>query len=322
MQGIAEVVLSTYDIDRTAEALVAVGAFRRVVLPDAESGHWDAWHLEPGCTRISQALLLPETGTRGALRLVCFHGVERQRIRPAARAWDTGGIFDVDVFSRDARATYRALRKFGWSAFGEPVDYRMGEFDVTQVIVTGPDGLVVAIIEPHRPPSFDVHFAAMSRLFNSTQMVRDMDAALAFYCDTLGWKALVDLTVEDTVEPGADVLGLPMPFARTARRRVAIVHPTGSNDGSIELIQIVGWEGHDFAERATAPNVGLLALRLPVANVADLAAEIRDRGGTLYAEPRRLEIAPIGEVPFFSVRSPDGAILEFYEPAAIGEASS
>lgn len=314
MQGIAEVVLSTYDIDRAAEALVEVGGFRRVNLPDADHGHWDVWHLPAACTRMSQALLLPENGTRGALRLVCFHGIERERIRPAARSWDTGGIFDVDVFSRDARAAWRELRKFGWSAFGEPVDYEMGEFDVTQVIATGPDGLVVAIIEPHRPPSFDLPFGAMSRLFNSTQMVRDMDAALAFYCGTLGWIHLVDLTIDDSVEPGADVLGLPMPAARTARRKVAIVHPDGSNDGSVELIEIVGWEGRDFSERAVAPNVGLLALRLPVPSVADYAAAIKERGGTLYAEPCRLEIAPIGEVPFFSVRAPDGAILEFYEP--------
>jgi catechol 2,3-dioxygenase-like lactoylglutathione lyase family enzyme len=313
--GIAEVVLSTFDIDRASAAMIEVGGFRRVNLPDGDERLAQAWRVPEGCSRIEQALLLPPVGERGALRLVCFHGLERDYIRPSQRSWDTGGIFDVDIFSRDVRGTYRRLQRMGWGAFGEPVDYEMDEFDVTQVVATGPDGLVLAIIEPHKPPTFDLPFEAMSRVFNSTQMVRDMDAAIAFYCGTLGWTALVDLTIDDSIEPGADVLGMPMPMARTTKRRVVIVHPEGVNDGSVELIEIVGWEGRDYSERAMAPNVGLLALRLPVASVDDYADAILARGGALHVAPCSAEIAPYGEVRLFSVRAPDGAILEFYEEA-------
>lgn len=318
MSGIEEVVLSVFDVDRACAPLVALGGYRRVDLPDASASQAAAWQVPAGCARIEQVLLVPPGGTRGALRVVCFHGLERTLIRPSQRTWDTGGIFDLDIFSKDVRSTYRRLQQeYGWTAFGEPVDYVMGEFDVTQVVAIGPDGLVLAIIEPHRPPSFALPpFEAMSRIFNSTQMVRSIDAALAFYCGTLGWKALVDMTIDDAVEPGADVLGVPMPAARTCARRVAIVHPEGVNDGSIELIEIAGFEGRDYADRAVAPNVGLLTLRLSVSAIRAYAQEIADRGAIFHSPLGLVETAPYGPVLSFSIRAPDGAILDFYEPAS------
>jgi len=311
--GIQEVVWSTFDIDRACAAMIEVGGYRRVDLPDPGPGQWHTWNIPAHCTRIEQALLLPAEGTRGAIRVVRFHGVEQQLIRPSQRPWDTGGIFDVDIFSRDVRSVYARLQRLGWSAFGEPVDYTMGEFDVTQVVATGPDGIVLALIEPHKPLDFELQFTAMSRVFNSTQIVRDMDATLDFYCGTLGWKALVDLTVDNAIEPGADVLGMPMPFAATAKRRVAIVHPQGINDGSVELIQICDWHGKDYAPRAIAPNIGLLSLRFPVTSVATFAADIESRGGALHTRPSLCHLAPATPAPYCAIRSPDGALLEFYE---------
>ena len=49
-------------------------------------------------------------------------------------------------------------------------------------------------------------------------------------------------------------------------------------------------------------------------DAATYANELRKRGVTLYAEPLELFIAPYGTVRLFSVRTPDGAILEFYTP--------
>lgn len=316
MSGIAEVILSAFDFDRVAAALVGIGGYRRVDLPDASAAQAAAWHAPADCTRIEQALLLPAEGDRGRLRLVRFHGIEQALIRPSQRSWDTGGIFDVDIFSTDVTKVYAQLQRLGWSALGEPVRYTMGEFDVTQVVATGPDGLVLAIIQPHKSPSFELPITAMSRIFNSTQIVADMDRALDFYTRILGWTMLVNLTVEDCAEPGADVLGLPMPFAGEAKRRVAIVHPHGINDGSIELIEIVGWQGKDYGSRAIAPNVGLMALRIELEGIETHAEAIRVRGGELYTEPTRFEIPPFGETSFFSVRSPDGAIIEIHEARA------
>lgn len=314
MTGIQEVVFSVYDIARASAALIAVGDYRLMALPDADAAQAAAWHVPAGYTRIEQALLLPPDDDKGALRLVAFHGLDRDLIRPSQRTWDSGGIFDLDLFSRDVRGVYRKLqRDHGWTAFGEPVDYEIGDFDVTQVVAIGPDGLVLAVIQPHKPPTLELPaFTALSRIFNSTQIVRDFDATLAFYRDVLEWRPMMDTTIDDAIEPGAEVLGLPMPHARSCVRRVGIVHPTGSNDGSVELIEI-GLAGRDFAERAVAPNVGLLALRIEVPSVAAYAAGIIRRGGVLYTAATRLDLAGLGRVELFSIRTPDGAILEFYE---------
>ena len=316
MGGISEVLISTFDIDRTCAPIIEVGGYRRLDLPDAPESLARAWRVPQGCKRIEQALLLPPTGERGSLRVVCFHGVERTLIRPSQRCWDTGGIFDIDVFSRDTKTTYRRLQRLGWSGFGEPVRYQLGDFKVTHVVATGPDGFVIGIIEPHYQLSFDLDFDAMSRAFNSTQIVNDMERALTFYRDTLGWTVLLDLVIDNAVEPGPDILGMPMPMAETARRRVAIVHPEGVNDGSVELLEIAGWEGRDHAANAVAPNVGMLALRIPIDSVDDYAEEIQERGGELYVLPCVANVAPYGELRTFSIRSPEGAILEFYEPSS------
>lgn len=320
--GIDEVVFSTFDIDRASAALIAVGGFRRVDLPDCRPEQFAAWQVPAGCTRIEQALLSAPGDDRGRLRLVVFHGVEKELIRPSQRSWDTGGVFDLDMFSRDVRGVYRRLQQdFGWTAFGEPVDYEMGEFDVTQVVAKGPDGLMLAIIQPHKPPTFPLpEFTALSRVFNSTQMVRDLDAALAFYCDVLGWQALVKEEVQGCEEPGRDVLGLPMPVAKDWLRRVAIVHPNGINDGSVELIEIGGVEGADYSARAVAPNVGLLALRIWVPSARAYADEILVRGAGLFSPPATVDIAPFGAMDCFAVRSPEGAILEFFSPAVPDQA--
>lgn len=314
--GISEAIFSTFDIDRAMQPLAQSAGFVRVDLPDAAQEQYAAWHVPADCTRIEQALFHAPGDRRGRIRAVKFHGVEGELIRPSQRAWDAGGIFDLDMFSADVRAIYGALQyRHGWSALGEPVDYQMGEFDVAQVVARGPDGLMLAIIQPYRKPSFDLPgFDALSRVFNSTQMVADLDRALTFYCGVLGWKVLVREDVSGVAEPGCDVLGIPMPLAQTCLRKVAIVHPEGVNDGSVELIQIAGLEGQDYSKRAIAPNAGILALRLTVDDPAAYASAIVQRGGTLYSEVTTVSIAPFGEAQCFSVRSPEGAILEFTTP--------
>jgi catechol 2,3-dioxygenase-like lactoylglutathione lyase family enzyme len=311
----AEMLWSVFDIDRACAALVDVAGYVRTDLPDAGPDQSAAWGLPDNCTRIAQTLLTAPGETLGAIRLICFEGCERQLIRPSQRTWDTGGIFDLDVFSRDARRAYRALvERHGWTAFGEPADYVAGEFDVTQVVARGPDGIVIAIIEPRQHSDIPMPPDGMlSRVFNATQIVRDMDASIAFFTEILGWKVTMALDIDDAIEPGADILGLPLPYARSTRRRIAIVHPDGSNDGSVELLQIDGLHGHDHAERAIAPNVGLMAARFPVPDVQATADAICARGGALHCLPCDVVIAGIGQTRLFAIRTPDGAILEFFQ---------
>lgn len=315
MHGFDEILLSVFDIPRAAAALVDVGGWRLGETVPIPREQLAAWGL-PASAEGSQALLLPPRGRHGRLRLLCFAGVERELIRPSQHVWDSGGIFDIDLFSTDARGAYRRLqRDHGWTALGEPVDYVIGPFDVTQVVAVGPDGLLLAIIEPRDKAGLELPApGTLSRAFNSTQLVRDMDAALAFYCDTLGWMLTMQSDVVGVREPGANVLGLPMPHAVDTLRRVAIVHPQGLNDGSVELMQLGGMTGEDYAARCVPPHVGLLAKRLPVADAAAEAERLAAKGVVPFAPLARQEIHGIGPVLSFAIRSPDGAMLEFYQP--------
>lgn len=314
--GLQEVVASVSDAARIARVFTEIGGWSLRRLADAPPAQWAAWRLPRRCTRIEQWLLVPQGDRKGFVRLVRFHGVAQRQMRSSARAWDTGGIFDVDVFTRDVRKVYRALQARGWSAYGDPVDYGWGGFEVAQVVATGPDGLVLAVLEPKQPPQASFpRYRGFSRVFNSSNMVRDYDATRRWFREVLGWQFMVEGDLQGVDEPGERIFGLPRPPARDILRRCGIVHPQGLNDGSLETIAMPGLEGRDFADDCVAPNLGWLAWRFPVADARAWAATLVARGATLYAEPAPLRLAPYGEVISCAVRTPDGAILEFFSPA-------
>jgi hypothetical protein len=96
--------------------------------------------------------------------------------------------------------------------------------------------------------------------------------------------------------------------------KTVIVHPQGENLGSVELI---GWDGaqpgRDFSERAHPPNLGAMALRFGVTDLAAHLGRLRDQG-ILPARPvTELLLEPYGRVRLAPVRSPDGVWLEFFE---------
>lgn len=319
-QPMQEAVVSVFDIDRLVAPLTQACGYVEQVLPDAPREQFAAWNLPPECERIEQRLLVPGMSEgfgadgRGALRLVRFHGVADQKVmRSSQRSWDTGGIFDVDMFSADVDGVYRRLQRHGWTALGEPVDYSEVHFSVRQVVAKGPDGLVLAIIQRYQPFVEGLDRSGMlSPVFNSTQMVADFDAAMAFYGETLGFQLRVEFMVADVVEPGADVLGLPLPHARAARRKLAMFKPEGPGEGGVELIQNLDMTGRRCDADCAAPNVGILCLRFEVEDAAVYAREIESRGGLLHTPVMAMDLAPFGPVTLFAMRSPEGAIIEFY----------
>ncbi|MCB2106760.1 MAG: hypothetical protein KDE14_03615 [Rhodobacteraceae bacterium] len=315
--GLREYVLSVFDFERIVTPMVEVGLFTRRDLPDAPPGQWAAWNVPADCTRIEQVYIEPmgSKAGEGGIRLVKFHGTKQRVMRSSQRSWDTGGLFDVDVMTPDVDSAYRKLQRYGWSANGEPVDYTEANLHVRQVVANGPDGFRLAMIQRYSPPATNlIAGATMSPIHGGVHMVRDYDVSRRYLLDTLGWSARLEFVIDNQAEPGADVLGLPLPMALTAVRRIGMFSGPGGG-GGIELIHTVDMYGVDFAEHCVAPNVGLLCQRFPVANAEKYAAEIAARGGAIYAPPSRYEIAPIGEVTAFAVRTPDGAILEFYQPA-------
>lgn len=314
-EGFCEAVVSVEHLTRVAETLHAVAGWSWRPLRPAPPEQRAAWKLEKSGAPIEQVLIEPDGDERGRIRLVRVGDPDAVHMRSSSHIWDTGGIFDLDVYVRDCAATFRELQRHGWSGFGNPADYQWSGFPVREVLATGPDGVVLAMIETEKVAISLPSYRHISRVFNSSQAVRDLDASLDFYIGKLGWKAFVTMDVRNAVEPGRNVLGVPMPLAETMRRRVAIVHPSGTNDGSVELISLPELAGHDFASRCVAPNIGHLSLRFPVTDSLSEARRLTHSGVPLYTEPMHMVIEPFGEVDLFSVQSPDGALLEFFSPA-------
>ncbi len=314
-RGFNEIVLSVSDLQRFSTVFAEDFGWSVELLRDAPREQWSAWRVPEACTRIEQRLLCPDGDRRSALRLVKFHGARQRMMRSSQHAWDTGGIFDIDVYVRDCPALHRVLQGRGWDAFGDPTDYAWGGFEVCEAVMRAPDGICIGLLQPYGKVLIDLpEYRVMSRAFNSAQIVRDYDAGMQFYVERLGWKVLVEAEVQGAEEPGRNVLGVPRPLATTVRRRVAIVHPEGSNDGSLELISMPELEGHAFDPHCVAPNLGYLAARFPHDDARRHAGELQARGVELYAGPIDLVVEPYGVVTTFAVRSPEGAILEFFSP--------
>jgi hypothetical protein len=112
------------------------------------------------------------------------------------------------------------------------------------------------------------------------------------------------------------VLGIPRPHVVDTVRRIGIVHPEGLNDGSLEPIALPDLRGRDVSAHCVAPNLGWLAYRFPVADARAAAAALVARNVQLYTAPTIFSCAPYGRITLFSVRTPDGAIIEFFSREA------
>ncbi len=290
-----------------------------------EVGGWERLHEGPVARELLRSWGLPEQAsgfeivvgnpgtTRGYVRLVQFLGVQQRQIRSNAQSWDTGGFFDVNARVLDMESQFVALQARDWQAASDPVQFSFGPFVVEEWLARGPDGIVLALIERIEPPLEGwPHLRQVSRLFNATQVVSDIEAAKHFYIEQLGFKVYLENRGTST-EPGLNVLGMPHNIATQAERVVYILHPDAVNEGSVELLQFEGLRGADFSAHAVPPNLGILMLRFPVADIDAFAALVKRENIEVAMQPTRVELAPYGHARLMAVRGPEGVWLEFFE---------
>lgn len=279
---------------------------------DFYSGHPGSWPTAPGRR---EWLVTDAEGKPGFVRLVAFDRPEAVRIRSGAMPWDTGGVLSLMTRSNATDAVYRAAQRLGWSSFNDPtlLDMRDSGVQLTNVVLTGPDGIAVSIyerIDPRMPEAPDLR--RLRRPFNAMQSVRDLAAARHFYAEVLGFEVVNEGRFSNPRhEPNN--FGLPANLVAAAPLPFAILGPRRSGPTQIELVQFAGVEGRDLAARAIAPNLGVLALRFPVSRLVEVENRLRKARWPIAAGPAILELRPYGRVRLLAVRAPDGAWLEFFE---------
>ena len=309
-----EAVVSVTDLDRTARFFREIGGYETKWQGPVDATEIEAWGLPAGAG--GEALLLGPAGLDdGLVRLVRFDAAgERVPTRPGARAWDTGCYFSIMVRMKDMAAVYRDAIAMGWWTETPITELQFGDSHLNVVIFQGPDGVQVQAYERLSLPLPD-GFPAFERFsgpFNIMQMVRDRDASYAFFTDVLGFATFYKGKPYVSSEPVLMPIGIPKSLTTSVRYRAGIVYPVAGERGRMETIEVMDLEGSDYAARCDAPNLGILAVRFPVDDVAATRATLEARGWAIDGAADAVSIAPWGTLDLLSIKTPDGANIQFF----------
>lgn len=311
MKGFQEVVFSVSNLERTLEFYQEICGWKLVHEGQGDQNLKQLWNLDDDAS-IKEAFLVNPGDKEGFLRLVQFKNVPQKQIRSGTQIWDSGGIFDVNLRTKDMSTMYPTFLNHGWNGYTDPNRFTFNQFDVSEVLLKGHDGVTIAMMERFHPPLEGFEFEKISRMFNSTTICSDYDTTKDFFLNKLGFKLNFE-TEGNKRSNGPNVVGIPPNINGDITVPVCIVSPDGKNVGSIELMEPKELKGKDCSELAKPPNLGILMLRFPVKDAASYAEEIEKRGVVLNTEVQTLDIAPYGKMKVFSVRTPDGVWLEFME---------
>ena len=306
----SEAVVSVQNIPAATRLFREAGGWRMTRRGKVERAELDYWRLPNTAKATFERLCAPQAET-GCIRFVRFTGVSQRPIRPAARPWDTGGIYSIMIRSDDADALFNRALELGWWAESEPINFAFGGSELRNVVLIGPHGINLAVYQRRSPPFTAFPVGRISQGFNAMRMVRDQKVTLAWYREKLGFAMQFDA---DYLDPAPQVtnFSVPINYSTTIPRRAAVVFPLPGETGRIELMQFVGFEGRDFASQASPPNLGILSVRYPVRDLAGYRTALEARGVTIVYSAQGIAIGGIGKVDLFAVRDPDGNLTEFY----------
>ena len=311
-----EAVISVTDPDVTARFFKEIGGYEELGRGTLSDSAIAAWGLAPEASGEYLLLRAPMGGDFGHVRLVNFSDAGRRvPMRPGARAWDTGCYFSMMIRVKDMQSIYDDAIRLGWWTETPITPLQFGESDLRVVIYRGPDGVQVQTYErlsPALPKAIPV-FERMTAPFNMMQMVADRDVAYDFFTQTLGFETFYKGKPYTAKTPTPTPIGIPLSLTTSVPYRAGIVYPVAGEFGRMEMIEVMGLEGFDYSNQCEAPNLGILAVRYPVDDIDAAKALIQARGGSLWRDTSTVELGELGEVELFSVKTPDGSIMQFFE---------
>jgi catechol 2,3-dioxygenase-like lactoylglutathione lyase family enzyme len=315
VQPWTETVVSVTDIGAAKRLFVEVGGWRTTHKGRVDRSELEYWRLPASTSAKFDRICAPKTFT-GCIRFVQFSGVAQRPIRQAARAWDTGGIYSIMVRSDNVQDLFDRAITMGWWAESEPVRFTFGTSDLSNVVLTGPHGINLAVYQRHSPAFTAFTVGRISQAFNSMRMVKSRAAARDFYRDKLGFSVLFDSGFEPA-EPARSNFGIPLNYTPQIKRAAAALQPQAGETGRVEVMQIDGFAGgSDFAAFASPPNLGIISVRYPVDDAEALAAKLKDKGVDTAYFAYGVAVGALthsGRANIFAVRDPDGNLTEFYD---------
>ncbi len=316
LKGFREAGICTHDMDAWIHMLKDVGGWKEIWRGTTAEAIGDLWGLSPGASTQECLLTCPLSDT-GHIRLFSIQGQEQEQIRPASKTWDTGGIFDLDLRVKNLLPLVKPLAAHGVKGLSEPIDWQFGTFFVREWITRGPDSAVLALIERLAPPleGWD-ELNGFSHVFNSSQIVADMQDSISFY-KKLGFEIILNHN-GPLQGRGGEVLGIDPEQAPQTPIPLIIMQPPGADSGSVELVSFEKagpvYQGKSLADRARPYNLGLNLLRFPLSDLAGYLEHVQ-QAGIRVEDPGVVttSIYPYGDTELMAIRTPDGAWLEFFQ---------
>ena len=305
-----ETVVSVSEFEPATRLFREVANWRLVLSGGLSRDELNYWQLPVEAGGTFELWCAPEADT-GCLRFVRFTGVAQEPIRPAARAWDTGGIYSFMVRSNDVRAVYTEALELGWWAESPPVHFQFENLDIRNVVLTGPHGINIAVYERISPEYTLIPIGRISQGFCTMRMVRDWNASRDFYQEVMGFSVLFSGD-DEPEEPAFSNFSIPFNYTPQIKRAASALYPVPGPTGRVEPMQMLGFVGHDHSDKARAPNLGILSIRYPVSDLPGYRAMVEDRGAEVVQQAKAVAVDGIGTVDLFAVRDADGSLTEFY----------
>ena len=231
------------------------------------------------------------------------------------------GLWNLNFYVDDIRATTRDLRAKGFSFWSDPVGYEVSAKAgaPVEVLFDGPDGLAINLVELTGDESSTIgklrlEVAALGKtktgftqVSTTSHSVFDRDKALAFYEKVLGMQVRID-DILDKPETN-HFLGRP----RDARTRATFV--AGAHQfGKVALSHALNYAVPEKVVLAVPPNIGYLAQGFEVQSLDLAAAACRDLHAEVFSAAEELDVPGLGAVRAMIVRNPgSGALMQLFE---------
>lgn len=309
-----EAVVSVYDIESAARFFKKLGGYQTIWEGEEDPTYLSQLGLEAGAS--ANSLLLKAPGADFAyLRLIKFQNTSKQvPMRPGSRPWDSGCYSSIMVRAKNLNDVYDDAIRLGWWTETPVTEFVWGDISLKIIIFKGPQGIQVQAYERINPPLSPEYpeFDKISVPFNIMQTVRERKPAADFFTKVLGFDVLSLGEPLKSAEPAQIPLGIPINLTTTSQYQAGIFYPTPGEFGRTEIVEFLDLDGVDYADRCNAPNFGTLSIKYEVDSVRDTRERLTKRGLTQEMKITNTTIAPYGSVDIFSIKSPDGANIEFY----------
>jgi catechol 2,3-dioxygenase-like lactoylglutathione lyase family enzyme len=235
------------------------------------------------------------------------------------------GLWNLNFYVNDIRATTKDLQAKGYEFWSEPVGYEVSAQAgaPVEVLFDGPDGLAINLVELTGGPDTTIGklkrevdalgktAKGFTQVATTSHSIIHRDKALAFYTRVLGMEIRID-----------DILGKPetnhfLGRPRDAKTRATFV--AGAHQfGKVALSHPENYTAPDKVHLAVPPNIGYLAQSFRVPSILRARDACMAVGAEMFSPMMEIEIPGLGLVAAMIVRNPgSGALMHLYEDGVV-----